>query len=364
MDAAYKLGAGRYIQMPGALKLAGKEIGRFGTRVFIIGGTTALSIVEDTLRKKLEENHLQYEFRTYNGYTDRETAAALAQYVREQGYEVVAGAGGGRIMDLAKAVAHLAGTPVITIPTSAATCAAYTPMSVMYTKDGAALGTVGGNFYHEYEVDAVLVDEEIMVRQPPRYAAAGMLDSMAKYIEIQNGHAKIDENTFSLEMDTAYTLAAYIYRILERNCLKIYGDIRDHRLTREVHDFLYINFVLTGFISGSSKALGQTALAHEMYYAARMFFTEEAQSYLHGAIVGTSLILQLSYNRTEERIPGFKEFMRRMKMPVSLGELGIPETAENKRKIYEYLASTEFVDDTPENHLFLKRAVEAVCSGG
>ena len=59
MDAAYKLGAGRYIQMPGALKLAGKEIGRFGTRVFIIGGTTALSIVEDTLRKKLEENHLQ-----------------------------------------------------------------------------------------------------------------------------------------------------------------------------------------------------------------------------------------------------------------------------------------------------------------
>ena len=267
-------------------------------------------------------------------------------------------------MDLAKAVAHLAGTPVITIPTSAATCAAYTPMSVMYTKDGAALGTAGGNFYHEYEVDAVLVDEEIMVRQPPRYAAAGMLDSMAKYIEIQNGHAKIDENTFSLEMDTAYTLAAYIYRILERNCLKIYGDIRDHRLTREVHDFLYINFVLTGFISGSSKALGQTALAHEMYYAARMFFTEEAQSYLHGEIVGTSLILQLSYNRTEEQIPGFKEFMRRMKMPVSLGELGIPETAENKRKIYEYLASTEFVDDTPENHLFLKRAVEVVCSGG
>ena len=90
---------------------------------------------QDTLRMKLKESHLEYEFRTYNGYTDRETAAALAQYVREQGFEVVAGAGGGRIMDLVKAVAHLAGTPVVTIPTSAATCAAYTPMSVMYTKD-------------------------------------------------------------------------------------------------------------------------------------------------------------------------------------------------------------------------------------
>ncbi|MBU9726797.1 iron-containing alcohol dehydrogenase family protein [Diplocloster modestus] len=364
MDAAYKLGAGRYIQMPGALKLAGKEIGRFGTRVFIIGGTTALSIVEDTLRMKLKESHLEYEFRTYNGYTDRETAAALAQYVREQGFEVVAGAGGGRIMDLVKAVAHLAGTPVVTIPTSAATCAAYTPMSVMYTKDGAALGTAGGNFYHEYEVSAVLVDEEIMVQQPPRYAAAGMLDSMAKFIEIQNGHAKIDENTFSLEMDTAYTLAAYIYRILERDCLKIYGDIRDHRLTKEVHDFLYINFVLTGFISGSSKALGQTALAHEMYYAARMFFTDEAQAYLHGEIVGTSLILQLCYNRAEEQIPKFKKFMKCMNMPVSLEDLGIPVTEENRQKIYRYLASTDFVEDTVENRRFLKRAVEAVCSGG
>ena len=364
MDAAYKLGAGRYIQMPGALKLAGKEIGRYGTRVLIIGGPTALSIVEDTLREKLDESRLEYEFRTYNGYTDRETAAALAQYVREQGFEVVAGAGGGRIMDLAKAVAHLAKTPVVTIPTSAATCAAYTPMSVMYTKEGAALGTAGGNFYHDYEVSAVLVDEEIMIRQPPRYAAAGMLDSMAKFIEIQNGHAKVDENTFSLEMDTAYTLAAYIYRILERNCLKIYADIQNHRLTKEVHDFLYINFVLTGFISGSSKALGQTALAHEMYYAARMFFTEEAQSYLHGEIVGTSLILQLSYNRTEERIPMFKEFMRRMNMPVTLGQLGIPETAQNRQKIYQYLASTDFVEDTAENRRILKKAVEAVCSGG
>ena len=32
------------------------------------------------------------------------------------------------------------------------------------------------------------------------------------------------------------------------------------------------------------------ALAHEMYYCARMFFTNYSLSYLHGEIVGTSLI--------------------------------------------------------------------------
>ena len=80
------------------------------------------------------------------------------------------GVGGGKIMDLAKSIAHMAELPVVNIPTQAATCAAYTPMSVMYTEEGAAYGTVGGNFYHDYEVSAVIIDETVMIHQPPRYA--------------------------------------------------------------------------------------------------------------------------------------------------------------------------------------------------
>ena len=30
MDIAYKLGAGRYIQMPGAVEVIGEETGRYG----------------------------------------------------------------------------------------------------------------------------------------------------------------------------------------------------------------------------------------------------------------------------------------------------------------------------------------------
>ena len=37
LDVAFKFGAGRYIQEPDALKLAGGEIGRFGHHALVIG---------------------------------------------------------------------------------------------------------------------------------------------------------------------------------------------------------------------------------------------------------------------------------------------------------------------------------------
>ena len=48
----------------------------------------------------------------------------------------------------------------------------------------------------DYEINAVIVDEQVMLTQPPRLLAAGILDAMAKYIEIATLHPQVlDENT-------------------------------------------------------------------------------------------------------------------------------------------------------------------------
>lgn len=360
-DYAFKFGAGRYVQEPDALDVAGAEIARFGKKAFVLGGPTAFSVAGDKLRSQLEKAGLAYEFITYPGYCTREKSQELSDQCRQSGVDVVVGVGGGRIMDLAKAVAHLANTPAIAIPTQPATCAAFTPMSVMYTAEGGALGTAGGNFYHDYEVAACIVDETIMANAPTRYLASGMLDALAKYIELQNGHPEITPDTFKFELYTAYWLSKLTYQTIMDNLLKVYDDVSKHVVSKEVHDYLFINFAVTGMISGISKALGQTALAHEMYYCARMMFTKESRSYLHGEIVGTSLILQLAYNRQEDQIPAFRSFMKKMNMPLTLSELGIPETEENKKKIYDYLKSTMFVENTPDNLAALRRGIDAIC---
>ena len=80
-------------------------------------------------------------------------------------------------MDEAKLVASCADVPVINIPTSTATCAAVTPLSVMYEREsGATIGTIK----LMREVDAVLVDLDVLVCQPARLLCAGVMDAMAK----------------------------------------------------------------------------------------------------------------------------------------------------------------------------------------
>ena len=152
-----------------------------------------------------------------------------------------------------------------------------------------------------------------------------------------------------------------VYKILKKNYSTIYHDIENHILSKEVHDYLYINFALTGFISGSSKALGQTALAHEMYYAVRKFFTKEAAGFLHGEIVGMALLLQLVYNRQEDLTDEFSDFMKATGMPTSLEEIGICGNEKTQELIYRYLLETEFVTDTQDNREYLKLAIQKIC---
>ena len=60
LDVAFKFGAGRYIQEPDALKLAGGEIGRFGHHALVIGGPTALDIAGEPLRRSLSLMNLWF----------------------------------------------------------------------------------------------------------------------------------------------------------------------------------------------------------------------------------------------------------------------------------------------------------------
>lgn len=84
-------------------------------------------------------------------------------------------------MDITKAVAIEASVQSILIPTIAATCAAWTPLSVFYNEEGSF------THYTEFPIATtlVLVEPEIIAKAPLAYLKAGIGDTLAKFYEAE-----------------------------------------------------------------------------------------------------------------------------------------------------------------------------------
>ena len=355
LDNAYKFGAGRYIQEKGALSETAKEVSRLGRKALVIAGPRALAATEGKVEESLKEACFPYELSVYGGQNTYEKAKEHARMARSLGCDVIVGIGGGRIMDQAKATAHFAGDlPVVEIPTSIATCAAYAPLSVMYTEEGASLGSLR----YDHEVNAILMDMDVICREPARYAASGILDGMAKFIEIQNGRDHISLKEVSIGHFTAYTMAEMAYRIYREEAHKAIDDIANGLLTKEVEDIAYLNVAVCGVISGVSKGFGQTALGHETYELVRTIFTREAAPYLHGEIVAVGNALQLAFNGHPEQIPEFQSFMKSMHMPITLEDLGIDPSSPKMEDLFQNLFHSPFMEPTEENEKKLRAAMK------
>jgi len=74
----------------------------------------------------------------FKGHCSEADVARLVQQA-DDNRSLVIGIGGGALLDTVKAVARRLHLPVVAIPTIAATCAAWTPLSVWYNDAGQAL---------------------------------------------------------------------------------------------------------------------------------------------------------------------------------------------------------------------------------
>mgnify|MGYP000078507146 CR=1 FL=1 len=105
----------------------------------------------------------------------------------------------------------------------------------------------------EHEIDAVLVDLDVIAKCPIRYAAAGILDAMAKKIEIQNGKPKMYLTENKIDLFSAYKMAEYTYEVLEEFGPQAIEDIRKQKVTKAVADITFINIAVTGVIANITK---------------------------------------------------------------------------------------------------------------
>ena len=369
--SSYRFGVGKYFHEKEVLSHLREELRGFSDKALVISGKKAMEALEEqNFRKCLKDAGVSFREELYVGYPNTEKVEYFSKLAREEGYGVLIGAGGGKIMDLSKAVANQAGLPLLLIPTTAATCAAFTPLSVLYTKEGKYDKAI----HFDREVDVVLVDEDIMLRQGTRYLAAGMVDAMAKYIEISHGERSLKRGTVPLQKYLAYQMAEELFTVLEEEGAEACRELREagennrQALSKEemklgsaLQDCVFCNIALTGIVSGMMQGRGQAALAHALYNFLRTNYTEESGAFLHGEIVGVGLRLQALYNKNVELEERITKFMADRGMPTSLQDLGIPNQSEAKEQILSYLFKNNMVEDSEEAKERLRQGILRIC---
>lgn len=343
-EESFRIGCGRYLQKLNLLSECSKEIVRFGNCPLIIGGKTALEITKETIESSLKSLCQKYEFIEHLGSCNEERAKELSDYAISNSFNVIVGVGGGVIMDFVKLVGFSANLPIVNIPTSSATCAAYTPLSVRYTPDGR---TVGSKHY-EYEIDSVLVDTNVISRQPVRLLLAGVFDALAKFLEIKQRFNE-DTKEYPLGLDWAYALSKKSFVELVDKTEKCINDCKSGNVTDTVEQVIFTAIATTGVISGIARGSNQCALAHKFYEISRKMFFTESRAYLHGEIVGVGLLLQNYFNGEEENNDFLLSLMKKYNMPCCLSDIGINPDQNSLEIYYDKLKNSSAIDGNDNN---------------
>lgn len=168
----------RYVQGPGALRRLGRYTRRLGQGVFLISDAAGI----ERIRRDVEEGlHGAggVEFVAFEGACCEKEITELVRRFEASGCQVVAGAGGGRHLDVAKAVAAFAGAPMVMLPTVASTDAPCSALAVLYTPDG----IFDRYLYLDKNPDLVLADTAHIAAAPARLLAAGMGDALSTWFE-------------------------------------------------------------------------------------------------------------------------------------------------------------------------------------
>src|SRR5690606_26937651 len=192
------LSPGRYINERGAVARVGAEVAVFGDSALVVHGSVGLGIVGDTVRSELAAAGVRHTEVQYSGYCGAANVDRLVEPARARSYHAVVGVGGGRALDVSKAVAYALDLPFVLIPTSPATCSASTTVIVDYTPEGAH---IGGRSVPR-PAAASLIDPELLARAPDRLLVSGIADALAKAVEVRSATSRIDKPASS-------TLAAF-----------------------------------------------------------------------------------------------------------------------------------------------------------
>ena len=270
-------------------------------------------ILEDLKKENLDITPVSLEFDCC-----REDLIRVQKIASQKECDSIIAAGGGKVLDSGKYLAEVLSIPCITVPLSASTCAGWTALSNIYTKDG--------KFIEDVKLKScpkiLVFDHTFISTAPRRTLASGIADALAKWYESSLTSSAID--------DGLVQQAIQISRVL-RDQLLIDGE-KAYKNQSDCH-LAWSNIIeacglTAGLVGGIGGEKCRTAAAHAIHNAITQIIPRHR--FLHGEIVGVGILLQLRLEEMKNKnklanqlTKQLIELMQQLNLPTTIAELGI-----------------------------------------
>jgi glycerol dehydrogenase len=306
---------GKVIRGAGVLSTVAGEVANLGTRPLIIAGNQTLNLSQESLQSLCQSPELHPLSVSYGADCCEASLKALRKAAKEHKADLIIGIGGGKALDTAKLVAHQLTLPVVTIPTSGATCAAWTALSNVYSETGAFLYDVALSRCP----DLLILDYNLVQTAPPSTLIAGIGDAIAKWYEASVSSGHLQQTLIIAAVQQARILRDIL---LQKSAAAL--QFPGGEVWQEVVD---ATVLLAGVIGGLGGAQCRTVAAHAVHNGLTHI---SGHGSIHGEKVAYGILVQL---RLEEMIQGNQlaasarqqllKFYAEIGLPQKLADLGL-----------------------------------------
>jgi len=348
---------GRYIQGPGAVARLGNEISKIGKSAVLLADTRVSNVIGDVAAKSCAEAGIDLLPIQFSGEITREEIDRLAGICVSRRPDVVIGAGGGKTIDCAKALAGKIGSRIATVPTIASNDSPTSHIIVVYDENHKLVGVDRA----ASNPDLVLVDTAVIARAPAILLTAGIGDAVVKLFEAGQCARSRGSNMFGGRPPLA-ALA------LAEAC---YDNIRKHSVSAleavakgEPNEALERVVEASVLMSGLAFESGGLSICHALTRG--LSAVKGPAEALHGLQVAYGLMVQLELERRDRAfVEDVRDFFKAVRLPVSLAELDFKGGAAEIRTIAELTVQAPHMKNferplTADDLVAAIEAVEAV----
>jgi len=309
----------RYTQGKNATQTLGQEMKTLGLEgpALIVAGKSAVALLTETWRSSLGQAGIAHAVHRFGGECSVAEIERVKAAARDECARVVIGAGGGKVLDTARAAAADLNLPVVNCPTVASSDAPCSALSVIYTDQG---------MFQEYRIygknpDLVLVDTQVIAQSPPRLLVAGMGDALATWFEARTcveGNVKNMRGGASTQ--SALALAELCYRTLLADGADALRAVQMRVVTPALERLVEANTLLSGLGFESSGL----AAAHAVHNG--LTVAPPTRGFFHGEKVAFGVLVQLVLEgKPRSLLDDVLQFSTDVGLPLTLGEIGLGE---------------------------------------